>query len=1247
MTEGHLEFGFVERQLVADLRDIGRWKVRAEAMEQLHQRVVSLSSVGRLLPALPDFVAFLQTLLGDQNATIRLQTTHVVGDLVEKLGARLSLHVQPLAASMAENLGDSRDDLSEATVSVLLKVARASRPQKVIEALGPAVRQVDGHRRVEALRLVASALLVGEKTDFDYSSVIGLCVEAWRHADSAVKDAAVETLALVHAQVGPVTFKLMDGGYSAAEARNQLHEHVAKKKGVLPRRTAAGATAFSWEPDSRPAAASFGEAGAAGGEGGAGAGGEHSRTFTSKLRRNALRRLAEMSTSSDVSSTGTGGDPSDHESDASSSGSEEHGAGGGVRGGRRVGALQKTPPRGGALQRNGKGGRGGGGEAGGGSPGMGYRDLGTDGGAFRPRGGRARGPGGDDAESSRSLSSSPEKPIFLTEPDERRGDKGPFSSREGQRAEGSLPGGGTDAEEAGVELWLPCSARSPEKTDRRHKNHASSNPGGGNTAATPSAKPGSDRSGGVLTSLSALKRRQESRRANSASAVMQSPGDLYSRYSRDDMGVVPDYSVRGVTTDSTLRSVTSDSTGLTKLKLPSRMFGPTTSRGRDGEGGLDDAGDGDSPKHTFARGGISTPVSFRRSQGKVDPSPRRSARSLAFSSRLSERTGAASSPGGFSEMGKPLELAAEDLKPCASASQMVKDVMTTLAASNAAKRKDLDWMAQYNAINDARRLVQHHPQVVLAQLRGFLMVFLPSVEELRSYTVKNALTLLNEMLLNFRHGLDAELEHIMPVLIKKAGETSTAGRDTFLAQEADAVITSMLTNCSSARCVNALVAQKSHKSPHVRMKVIAHLQSTVELHGASSLSRDSVEKLVTAGVHFLDEGHVDARAYSKRMLWDLRRAGGQEIERLMGSIPHKRVRQILAAMECETPPPLPKKVHTSSGRLSSANGYARGPTSAPSHGSWGSSAMEAQNGGASGDRSFADQGGRRAKGELGRERRGGRNSYAQSAATKASRRAGSEENDSGLELESSSLGRAARKPQGCKPAYFKPDSSDAELEESISATLSKTMSRDWRQRCEGLLEAEGLVVRCSDSEKQVTNVFDHLIQRLSDGNAKVVVQTLDTMSRVLPVVKGNCGMVLNTLIPSLAQVLGSTNEKIRTRAGTAVDTLCREVDNTLLVQTFARCTSQGGARGKPAMMDKLGGIALDVYPRNPHLVTRHVLPAVVSVVNDKGSEIRQATHKMVCSLAYMMGTSFNDFARKLSTSNQARLNDILTMRPVY
>ena len=221
-----------------------------------------------------------------------------------------------------------------------------------------------------------------------------------------------------------------------------------------------------------------------------------------------------------------------------------------------------------------------------------------------PRNGRGHMAGREDHRpGSRSSTSSPEKPIFLTEPDEKLGSNGNLFGSNGHGAgEVGGGGGGGPTGDSGVDLWLPCSARSPEKENRRQKYTNV-----GEAAVTPSAKAGSERSGGVLTSLSALKRRQESRRANSASAVMQSPGD-FSRYSRDDMGVVQDYSVRGVTTDSTLRSVTSDATGLTKLKLPSRMFGPTSSRVRDegggggGGGGGGEGRDGESP-HTFARGG--------------------------------------------------------------------------------------------------------------------------------------------------------------------------------------------------------------------------------------------------------------------------------------------------------------------------------------------------------------------------------------------------------------------------------------------------------------------------------------------------------------------------------------------------------------------------------------------------------------------------------------------------------------------
>ena len=52
-------------------------------------------------------------------------------------------------------------------------------------------------------------------------------------------------------------------------------------------------------------------------------------------------------------------------------------------------------------------------------------------------------------------------------------------------------------------------------------------------------------------------------------------------------------------------------------------------------------------------------------------------------------------------------------------------------------------------------------------------------------------------------GLDAEIEHTVPVLLKKAGEMSQAGRETFLAAEASLVISNMaecLTTPKASSC---------------------------------------------------------------------------------------------------------------------------------------------------------------------------------------------------------------------------------------------------------------------------------------------------------------------------------------------------------------------------------------------------------------------------------------------------------------
>ena len=57
-------------------------------------------------------------------------------------------------------------------------------------------------------------------------------------------------------------------------------------------------------------------------------------------------------------------------------------------------------------------------------------------------------------------------------------------------------------------------------------------------------------------------------------------------------------------------------------------------------------------------------------------------------------------------------------------------------------KADTSWGPCLQAIQDARRLVQHHAGVVEAQLHALVQAVLPAVDALRSQTAKDALALL-------------------------------------------------------------------------------------------------------------------------------------------------------------------------------------------------------------------------------------------------------------------------------------------------------------------------------------------------------------------------------------------------------------------------------------------------------------------------------------------------------------------------
>lgn len=104
--------------------------------------------------------------------------------------------------------------------------------------------------------------------------------------------------------------------------------------------------------------------------------------------------------------------------------------------------------------------------------------------------------------------------------------------------------------------------------------------------------------------------------------------------------------------------------------------------------------------------------------------------------------------------------------------------MSKLQECNLADKKQLDWQGQYEALLDARRIVRFHVELLRqpAALHELLLAVVPVVDQLRSQTVRVALLLIQEMFGTLGRALDRELDDVVPLLLKRAGEVRCCSR---------------------------------------------------------------------------------------------------------------------------------------------------------------------------------------------------------------------------------------------------------------------------------------------------------------------------------------------------------------------------------------------------------------------------------------------------------------------------------------
>ena len=175
------------------------------------------------------------------------------------------------------------------------------------------------------------------------------------------------------------------------------------------------------------------------------------------------------------------------------------------------------------------------------------------------------------------------------------------------------------------------------------------------------------------------------------------------------------------------------------------------------------------------------------------------------------------------------ELRTEELKalPAPPPEQTLRSLLEQL-------RSD-DWSAHFDAINLLRRLVAWADEAgsdggLIGQLHSINLLLIGYADSLRSALAKNAVVCFRELFSYIGNKMEADLDLIVPVLIKKAGESNG-----FICDEANKALSAMVHNVSESRAIAALLSSASHRNPAARAKAAAHLAKALELMGYARL----------------------------------------------------------------------------------------------------------------------------------------------------------------------------------------------------------------------------------------------------------------------------------------------------------------------------------------------------------------------------------------------------------------------------
>uniref|UniRef100_I3K2M7 TOG domain-containing protein n=1 Tax=Oreochromis niloticus TaxID=8128 RepID=I3K2M7_ORENI len=213
-------------------------------------------------------------------------------------------------------------------------------------------------------------------------------------------------------------------------------------------------------------------------------------------------------------------------------------------------------------------------------------------------------------------------------------------------------------------------------------------------------------------------------------------------------------------------------------------------------------------------------------------------------------------------------------------------------------------------------------------------------------------------------------------------------------------------------------------------------------------------------------------------------------------------------------------------------------------------------------------------------------------------------------------------------------------------------SKDFRERLKGI---DRLVADCQNNPNMVINsifpVFDAFRARLQESNSKVNLYALESLQKIVHLLKDNLSQVVNILVPAIVDNhLNSKNNAICSAAIGAINALILNIDNILLLQPFCAKAQFLSGKAKVNLIEKVADLVTELYPRKPQMVEQKVLPLLwhllgtsthSGTIHGRGGSVRGATANLCQALYAQMGPSLSECAASQPANVHKSLNDIL------